>query len=143
MTVIRKFGEMWARNPENIELIPGSKEGGQGVYVLYDGSIPVYIGMGNIRQRIRKARLSNRRGQMWDRFSWYIPSDPRLTRDIEALLLRMLPFYLRILNRQRGKLEGAEKDNRAKRHPVPEFIDRSKLPPKVIRKARTLLRRAN
>ncbi len=129
MALIARFGEMWPRNPENIELIPGSKAGGQGVYILYDGSIPVYIGMGNIRQRVRKARLSKRRGQMWDHFTWYIPSNPTLTRDIEALLLRMLPFYLRILNRQRGKFEGAKKDNSAKKHPIPEVINRSKLPP--------------
>jgi len=121
---------MWARNPENIELIPGAKNGGQGVYVLYDGSIPVYIGMGNIRQRIKKARTSKRRGQMWDHFSWYIPADPRLTRDIEALLLLMLPFYLRVLNRQRGELEGAEKMTKAKKHPTSEFINRRKLPPR-------------
>lgn len=56
MALIKKFGEMWARNRENIALIPGSKQGGRGVYILYDGSTPVYIGMGNIRQRIRKAR---------------------------------------------------------------------------------------
>jgi hypothetical protein len=38
MRLVRKFGEMWAKNLENIEKIPGSKQGGQGVYILYDGS---------------------------------------------------------------------------------------------------------
>jgi hypothetical protein len=38
---IGQFGELWARNPANIEDVPGSSEGGQGVYVLYDGSTPV------------------------------------------------------------------------------------------------------
>ena len=41
MALIRQFGEMWARNPENIEDVPGSSKGGQGVYILYDGSTPV------------------------------------------------------------------------------------------------------
>jgi len=49
-------------------------------------------------------------------------------RDLESLLLRMLPPYLRILNRQRGGLEDAQKvprpDNR-----TAEPIDRTKLPP--------------
>jgi hypothetical protein len=55
-------GEMWARNDENIESILGSKECGQGIYILFDGSAPVFIGRRNIRQRIRKARASKRRG---------------------------------------------------------------------------------
>lgn len=90
--------------------------------------MPVYIGMDNIRQRIRKARTSERRSQIWEHFSWYIPSDPKFVRDVEALFLRMLPFYLRILNRQRGKLEGAEKARRQKDW-RPEPINRTKLPP--------------
>ena len=102
-------GEMWARNDANIEKILGSKEGGQGVYILFDGSTPVYIGRGNIRQRIRKARTSKRRGQCWDHFSWYVVSNSEYQAELEALLLRMLPPWLRILNRQRGKLPKAER----------------------------------
>ncbi len=109
MSLVSKCGEMWARNPANIEAIPGSESGGQGVYILYDGSMPVYIGRGNIRQRVRDARKSKRRGQHWDHFSWYVLRNPKLSREIEALLLRMLPFYLRSLNRQRGKLDEAGK----------------------------------
>ena len=119
MSLIKKCGEMWARNTENIESIPGSKQGGQGVYVLYDGSTPVYIGMGNIRQRIHKARTSKRRGQMWDHFSWYVPSSGISMRDIEALFLTMLPVYLRILNRQQGNLKGAEKVREKKKGAEP------------------------
>ena len=109
MALISKFGEMWARNTDNIEAIPGSKEGGQGVYVLYDGSMPVYVGKGNIRQRVRRARQSERRGQLWDHFSWYVLHDPALMDELEALLLRMLPFQLRVLNRQLAKFPDAEK----------------------------------
>ncbi|MBZ5528671.1 MAG: GIY-YIG nuclease family protein [Acidobacteriia bacterium] len=107
MALIRTYGRMWARNLKNIQLV--AKQDGDGVYILYDGSMPVYIGMGNIPWRLRKASRSKRRGQMWDHFSWYIPCDPKLIRDIEALLLKMLPPHLRILNRQKGKLHAAEK----------------------------------
>jgi len=92
MALLKKYGEMWARNPESIGSIPGSRKGGYGVYVLYNGSMPVYIGMGKIHRRIIKARDSKRRGKMWDHFNWYIPSRPTLTRDIETLLLRMLRY---------------------------------------------------
>lgn len=102
-------GEMWPRNAANINAILGSKEGGRGIYILFDGSTPVYIGRGNIRQRIRQASKSKRRGQCWDHFSWYVVPDARHEQELEALLLRMLPPHLRMLNRQRGKLAGARR----------------------------------
>jgi len=92
--------------------------------------MPVYIGMGNIKQRLNDARHSGRRGQMWDHFSWYIPSDQSMTRDMEALMLRMLPLFLRILNRQQGKLLGAMEDKRGKKNWAPERIMRAKLLPR-------------
>ena len=42
MKLICKFGEMWARNQENINKVP-VKEGGKGICILYDGSMPVYV----------------------------------------------------------------------------------------------------
>lgn len=118
-------GEMWARNADNIKRVLGSKEGGRGVYILFDGSTPVYIGRGNLQQRIRRACRSKRRGQCWDRFSWYVVSDAKHQVELEALLLRMLPPQMRILNRQRGKLPGAKKHTQEKREP--ELIDRPHL----------------
>ena len=122
MPLIHDRGEMWARNTENIEAIPGSSEGGRGIYVLFDGSMPVYIGRGNIRQRIRKARASEPRGQAWDHCSWYIVLDAACRQELEVLLLRMLPPYLRMLTRQRGKLAQAHKHR--ERNPRPEPIKR-------------------
>ena len=130
MSIVAKYGELWARNPENIEAILGSREGGTGVYILYDGSMPVYIGRGKIRQRIRRACASKRRGQYWDHFSWYALRNPGLSREIEALLLRMLPFYLRALNRQRGALNGAKKYRQVDE--VAEPVRR----PKLLRRAK-------
>jgi hypothetical protein len=127
MTLVKTYGHMWARNSENIELVAKQKR--EGVYILYDGSMPVYVGMGNISSRLIKARRSKRRGQMWDHFSWYIPCEPALIRDIEALLLRMLPVPLRILNRQKGKLRDADKVAQPKKNHTPDFITR-KMPRK-------------
>jgi hypothetical protein len=104
MELIKQFGERWARNSENIrdKRMPGRSRGGQGVYILYDGSTPVYIGKGNIRARLMAADKSNRRGKSWDRFSWYVIKDKSLIHDVEVLLIRILPLYLRYLTRQRG-----------------------------------------
>lgn len=107
--LIQHRGEMWPRNPTNIGRVLGSKDGGQGIYILFDGSTPVYVGRGNIRQRLREACKSRRRGNCWDHFSWYVVRDPDHEQELEALLLRMLPPHLRMLNRQRGKLRGAER----------------------------------
>jgi hypothetical protein len=102
MQIITAYGTMWARNTKNIRKIPTINEGGVGVYILFDGSMPVYVGKGNIRYRITDARRSKRRGQLWDRFSWYALKDPKMMHDIEVLVLRMLPRYLRALTRQEG-----------------------------------------
>jgi hypothetical protein len=82
---------------------------GQGIYILFDGSTPVYVGRGNIKRRIKDARSSKTRGQSWDHFSWYGIPKGHHEQELEALLLRMLPPHLRILNKQRGKLGGAKK----------------------------------
>ena len=37
MALIRRYGQMWARNDENTLAIPGRQRGRQGVYILYDG----------------------------------------------------------------------------------------------------------
>jgi len=108
MPLVDEYGEMWAKNKANINFIRKSKSNGMGVYVLYDGIMPVYIGKGNIGRRIRSHKRSKKRGQFWDYFSWYIISDTRLCHDIEVLLLRRLPWYLRGLNRQSGKFQKAK-----------------------------------
>ncbi len=107
MQIVTAYGTMWARNTENIRQIPKSSDGGQGVYILFDGSMPVYVGKGNIRSRVTKARRSRRRSQLWDRFSWYAIKDPKMMHDIEVLILRILPPYLRALTRQDGHFSKA------------------------------------
>jgi hypothetical protein len=131
MALIDEFGERWSRNSGNIEdkAIPRSKQGGQGVYILYDGSTPVYIGKGNIRQRLRAATKDKRRRDSWDHFSWYVIKDETLRHDVEVLLIRMLPIYLRHLTRQRGHFKGGSSTHQNKLHRSPDHIR----PPKFMK----------
>ena len=106
MKLVRKYGTRWARNKKNLARLRQERDL-SGVYVLYDGSTPVYIGRGKIASRIRQAQRSKRRGQFWDHFSWYSIAK-RLEAEVEALLLTMLPFYLRSLNKQRARFGGVK-----------------------------------
>lgn len=108
MTLIKEYGEMWARNDKNIAAV--AKKERAGVYVLYDGSMPVYIGKGtNINHRLSRAKRSPHRGEFWDHFSWYVIPDANLRHDVEALFLRTLPWYVRALTRQSGKFKDRKK----------------------------------
>ena len=116
-----KYGSLWARNKENIRKL---REEGKlfGVYVLCDGSMPVYIGRGKLTRRITGHMRSKIRGQFWDHFSWFALSDRKFEADVEALLLRMLPFYLRSLNKLRNDFVKAERLRQS--NPVAESIKR-------------------
>lgn len=106
--LVSSYGTLWARNIQNIRRL---REMGKlyGVYLLCDGSMPVYIGRGRLSSRIRRHLRSKSRSQFWDHFSWYAIPDRRLEADVEALLLRMLPFYLRSLNKQRTRFTDANR----------------------------------
>ena len=104
--LVSRYGTRWARNTENLARLRQERPL-SGVYVLYDGSTPVYIGRGKIASRIRQAQRSERRGQSWDHFSWY-GVKKGFEADVEALLLTMLPSYLRSLNKQRARFAGAK-----------------------------------
>ena len=131
MELIKQFGERWARNAANIKdkRMPGKRKGGQGVYILYDGSTPVYIGKGNIRARLMDADKDKRRKKSWDRFSWYVVKDKSLIHDVEVLLIRILPLYLRYLTRQRGHFKGVTSTDQARANRTPTYI----APPKFMR----------
>lgn len=107
MQIVTQYGTMWARNAENIGKIPGSRKGGLGVYILFDGSMPMYVGKGKIKRRIIGASTSKRRRQLWDHFSWYAIKNPAMMHDIEVLMFRILPPNLRSLTRQGGNFKGA------------------------------------
>jgi hypothetical protein len=91
---------------------------------LDDGSMPVYIGKGNISARIKAARRSRRRGQFWDRFSWFGLANAKTMHDIEVLLLKMFPKYLRSLTNQDGHFDNAGKEREHKKHRTADVITR-------------------
>jgi len=118
---------MWARTPKNIKNIRAALKNPAraGVYILYDGATPVYIGKGNIPYRLEKA-TRNKRKNFWDHFSWYVITNESLRHDVEVLLLRTLPPYLRYLTRQSGKFTNGHS---ADQHPsdlIAEYITRKK-----------------
>jgi hypothetical protein len=127
MKLVARFGEMWSRNEQNINDVPGSKEGGLGVYILYDGSTPVYIGKGKIRSRLRDADKSERRGNAWDHFSSYVIKEKSLIHDVEVLLIRMLPPHLRRLTRQSGHFKGVHSMDQKRDNRTAKYIDRVRL----------------
>ena len=88
--IVEQFGLMWARNKKNPAILPKRREGGEGVYVLYDGSMPVYAGRGGFRNRINYATRSIKRAQMWDHFSWFSIKDRKKHHDLEMLMLQIL-----------------------------------------------------
>jgi hypothetical protein len=118
MQIVTHYGTMWARNAENIAKIPSSRKGGLGVYILFDGSMPMYVGKGNIRSRIIGADASKRRGELWDHFSWYSIKNPKMMHDIEVLMLRILPPNLRSLT-QGGNFLGGGRVRQHNRNPKP------------------------
>lgn len=124
MKLVSSYGEMWARNAGNIKRLPEIKRRVRGVYVLYDGSMPVYVGKGDIKRRIRKHRDSKTKGQFWDHFSWYVLSDPTMMHDIEVLILRMLPPYLRSQTKQKGKFLGGNRIKELRENRIADYVSR-------------------
>src|SRR5208282_6761588 len=117
MAIIVRYGTRWARNPKNIAALKVSDAGDpRGVYVLSDGSMPVYVGRGRIWKRVRR-HTRGRKGRYWDHFSWFAVKGKSQAAEIEALLLRMLPFFLRSLNRQRTNFMKAKKCKEIDPHP--------------------------
>ena len=105
MSLIKQFGLQWPRNAENLEEIEDVAGHKTGIYLLYHGAMPVYIGRGAISARLLShAKEGSRKEQFWDRFSWFVVNNAKRERELESLLLEALPFYVRSLNKQSGKL---------------------------------------
>src|ERR1700676_3964320 len=100
--LIVKFGPFWARNEENLRKLRAEATGLSGVYLLYCGWFPIYVGHGDLNRRIAGHRGSKRK--VWDRFTWFAVAEKRHCRELEAIFLRSLPFYLRLNNKQGAHL---------------------------------------
>jgi len=103
-TLVVHYGPFWARNAKNFRKLQKTAGHSGGVYLLYCGWFPVYIGRGKLCTRIRAHTRSRRK--VWDRFTWFALADPsgRHSMELEAIFLRSLPFYLRLNNKQRAHL---------------------------------------
>jgi hypothetical protein len=102
-------GEFWSRDKQNFLTIKKQYKNPYGIYALYNGLTPVYFGHGRIASRLRRHDGSAFRSGYWDHFSWYKVERKGLLRDLEVLLLRILPVYLHMLNRQGGSFVGCKK----------------------------------
>jgi hypothetical protein len=101
--LVGQYGRLWTRAPENLKKLAGKElKDVVGVYALYNGTMPVYIGRGNISKQIHQHNRNPKKNQFWEHFSWYEILGEGLDREIESLLLRILPFYVRSLNRKGG-----------------------------------------
>jgi hypothetical protein len=77
----------------------------QGVYALYRRGKLYYVGLAsNLRSRL-KNHLRDRHGKSWDRFSVYLTVSDAHLRELEALILRIVPTKG---NKQKGKLPQSE-----------------------------------
>jgi len=105
IALIKQFGLHWPRNQENLDELEDLAGHKSGIYVLYHGAMPVYIGRGAISARLRShGKEGSKKEQFWDRFSWFVIGKTASERELESLLLEALPFYVRSLNKQGGKL---------------------------------------
>jgi hypothetical protein len=125
MHLVSKYGRMWARNEKNLDALGKLGKNVEGVYVLYDGTMPVYVGHGIILDRLKAHRSSGRKKDFWDYFSWYSIPDEQLQKEIETLLLKTLPYYLRLLNKQRGSFLKAH-SSQPQENEVPEKVEKPK-----------------
>ncbi len=121
--IVRRHGKWWTRVPKNLKKL-GSRElrNVTGVYALYNGTMPVYFGKGRISYAIGRHDRSRRKDPFWEHFSWYeIKGKKGLNKEIETLVLRLLPFYVRSLNRMGGKFPSGKKVDPAVDAPIKDF----------------------
>jgi hypothetical protein len=125
--LVTRYGKQWPRNRSSFEELEKQGKGREvgGIYVLYDGSMPVYVGKGGILNRLVRHRDSTTRGQFWDYFSWFEIRNSDLQADAEALLLKTLPYYLRLLNRQQANFHG-RKGIKLRVNEPPDFVKKPK-----------------
>jgi len=115
--LVSEYGLAWPRNRGNLNRIKEVIGKKTGVYVLTHGAMLMYIGKGQIARRVNgHARPGASKSKYWDYFSWFVLGNSRFESELEVVLLRSLPFYVRSLNRQTGSLG---KKNRVK--PIPDL----------------------
>lgn len=108
--IVGQYGKLWTRVPDNLDrLAEEDLKNVTGVYALYNGTMPVHIGRGNFSKQIRRHNRNRKKTPFWEHFSWYEIKVKGLDKEIESLLLRLLPFYVRSLNRMGGNFPSGVK----------------------------------
>ena len=124
--VTQRSSLLWARNDKNISALKTRNGRPFGVYVLCDGSMPIYVGKGDIYKRVLKRhRKRSSKSKFWDHFRWFQIDSAGARAEVEALLLTILPFYLRSMNKQTASL--SEKNKARQVDDCPVAIKRPKL----------------
>jgi len=117
MNLVAEHGFSWPRNEKNLQQIKTAIQNKKGVYVLSHGAMPMYVGKGIIAKRVRAhAKKGSSKRKYWDHFSWFVIKHG-LQDELEVVILRSLPFYVRNLNRQTGSF-GTRSFKAKDKHPV-------------------------
>jgi hypothetical protein len=105
VSLIKLYGLSWPRNEKNLEHLKRIIKGKKGIYVLANGAMPLYVGKGNIAKRVGDHGSERAwKSRYWNYFSWFVVRKVEQGNELESLLLSVLPFFVRSLNRQTGSL---------------------------------------
>jgi hypothetical protein len=105
MSLIGLYGLSWPRNETNLEELKRIVKGKKGIYVLANGAMPLYVGKGDIVSRVVSHGAERAwKSKYWNYFSWFVVPKAERGNELENLLLSVLPFFVRSLNRQTGSL---------------------------------------
>ena len=86
MALIKQFGLHWPRNQENLDELEDLAGHKTGIYVLYHGAMPVYIGRGAISARLRShGKEGSKKDQFRVRFSWFVIGKTAPERELASL----------------------------------------------------------
>jgi hypothetical protein len=120
--IVGRYGKLWTRVPQNLKKLTSKElKDVTGVYALYNGTMPVYIGRGIISRQIHRHVHNRKKQSFWEHFSWYEIKVKGLDKEIESLFLRLLPFYTRSLNRMSGNFPSGEKIDAASLDPISDL----------------------
>jgi hypothetical protein len=104
--VVGLYGLHWPRNRANLRKLKALLDMRTGLYVLANGSMPLYIGKGIVASRIKHhAQPDRTKSDYWNYFSWFEVLKPADEGELECLLLLTLPFYFALMKRH-GKHSG-------------------------------------
>lgn len=105
MRLVGEYGLVWPRNAVNLEKLKNDLRRKKGIYVLTHGAMPMYVGKGKIASRVNgHSKPRSSKAKYWDHFSFFVINKSGFESELEVILLRALPFFVRSLNRQTGSL---------------------------------------